>query len=199
LSPDPQHEIAAEREPDEPQRLAERRLQRAHRADHFRQQAGMEELPVEVVGIAVIAQVEAQDIEAALEELLAQRQHVQRLRTALPTVQQHHGAPAAERWSRAKALQAYAPATLEEHLPRCGEQRRGAARDRRTPSGRAGQHGLQMAVAKPQRRPEIIRRRSRACRACQARAAQRTRISTRLLALPARFHSPAVSSSVTVG
>src|SRR6185312_3149000 len=74
LRTDAQHEVAAERESDEPQWAAiHGQLQRTHGADHFRQEARMEETAVEMVCLAVVAQIEAQDVESAIEELLTER------------------------------------------------------------------------------------------------------------------------------
>ena len=45
--------------------------QRAHRAHHFGQPAGMEQLAVQMMRGAVIAQVEAHDFEAQREQVCA--------------------------------------------------------------------------------------------------------------------------------
>ena len=41
------------------------------------------------MAVAVVAQVEANDVETAIEQQLPERQHVERLRAAFPAVQQH--------------------------------------------------------------------------------------------------------------
>ena len=61
---DAQHEIAAQRKPREHHRHAGELLrERAHRAHHLGQPAGMEQLTIQVMSGAVIAQVEAHDLE----------------------------------------------------------------------------------------------------------------------------------------
>ena len=66
--------------------------ERAHGADHLGQAAGMKQLAIEVMRRAVIAQVEAHDLEACDEQGLRQRQHVRGVGAAFPAMQQHREA-----------------------------------------------------------------------------------------------------------
>ena len=136
-----QHEVAAEREADEHQSVRrEVRLQAAHGADHLRQPAGVEQLAVQVVRVAVVAQVQAHHVIAVVEQPLPERQDVERVRAALPAVQQHgeraatarHGSAGGRR--RMEGLQRDAVAAVEQQLAARRQQRpRRAAR----PSGDA--------------------------------------------------------------
>jgi hypothetical protein len=48
-------------------------LQATHRPDHLAEAAGMEQVAIEVMGIAMVTQIEAHHIEATLEQRLCQR------------------------------------------------------------------------------------------------------------------------------
>ena len=116
-----QHEVAAQREAREHQRHTREPLrQRAHRAHHFRQAAGMEQLAIEVMRGAVIAQVEAHDFEALLEQGLRHRQHIRGIGAAFPAVQQHRepfaGFTPAPCRAGMKALQRHAIAAFEQQF-----------------------------------------------------------------------------------
>ena len=108
----------------------------AHRADHLGQAAGVEQVPVEVMGLAVIAQVEAQHVEAAREQQLRRVTARRGVGAALPAVQQHHRAAVARRRARQEALQAHARAAVEQQLARRGEQRRRTPQDARRAASR---------------------------------------------------------------
>ncbi len=158
----------------------------------------MEQLAVEVVCGPVIAQVQADDIESPLEQLLRERQDIEGFRAAFPPVQQHDRASCAQRVARhgertgMEALKPHAIAAVEEHLPLRGHHRRRAARDRAATRSRTREHRLQMAVPQPAGRLEFffrLRGHGDLGENLQCR-----RISMRLLAAAARFHSPAVSS-----
>ena len=69
-------------------RVRERSLDRAHRADDLIEPARVEDLLVEVMARAVVAEIQAKDVAAELEQIAAERQHVHRIRAALPAVQQ---------------------------------------------------------------------------------------------------------------
>jgi hypothetical protein len=74
---DTQAEIPAERKTSQRQaRIRIQGLQAADRADDLRNAAGMEQLAVERVAAAVVAQVQAHDSEAALVQHLGDRQQV---------------------------------------------------------------------------------------------------------------------------
>jgi hypothetical protein len=64
------------------------RVQAANCAHDFRDAARVENFLVQVMARAVVAQVQARDVVARSEQRLGERQHVQRIRAALPTVQQ---------------------------------------------------------------------------------------------------------------
>ena len=85
---DPQHEIAAERKTaqEEPRRRKALR-NRPRRADDLGQPAGMKDAAVEVVALAVIAQIEPQNVEPVVEEQCTERDDVTRFRVAFPAVQ----------------------------------------------------------------------------------------------------------------
>jgi len=53
----------------------------------------MKKLFVEVVRIAMVSQIEPDDIEAVLVQRLRQRKHIQRLSAAFPTVQEYGERP----------------------------------------------------------------------------------------------------------
>jgi hypothetical protein len=76
----------------------------------------MKQLAVEMVRIAVITQIQAHYLEAALEKLLAERQNVEGGRATFPAVQQYgHPARALGRTGM-KALQANAVPAIQQNL-----------------------------------------------------------------------------------
>ncbi len=145
-----QQEVAAEGEPDEVHELAGKQsLQAVHGADHFRQPAGVEQLAVEVVRGAMIAQIQTNDVEASLEQLLCKRQDIEGLGAALPAMQQNDGCARPVLWTRMKALQTYAVAAVQKHLALGGDDGSRAACDRSAARRRTGKHRLQMAIPQP--------------------------------------------------
>src|SRR6185437_6810889 len=119
-----QQEVPPEREAGELQRLARiQLLQSAQRTDHVGQPARMKQLPVQMMRFAVIAQIEPQNLEAAIEELLRKGQYVQRLRAALPSVQDDGRAASAPVRTGPKALQTHALATVQQQLLLRGDHR----------------------------------------------------------------------------
>ena len=82
------------------------RLHARDGADDFGQAAGMEQLAVQRVRAAVVAQVEADHRHAALVEELRERQQVERVRAALPAVQQDREAGRARRRIRRRTRRA---------------------------------------------------------------------------------------------
>ena len=59
-----------------------------HRADHFVEPARMEDVLVQMMARAVIAEVQAEHVAAEVEQVAAERQHVDRIGAAFPAVQQ---------------------------------------------------------------------------------------------------------------
>src|SRR5581483_7490521 len=97
------------------------------------------------------------------------------------------------RRTRAEALQSNAFATVEEHL-RLGGNHWGSAARNRAPTHRgAREHRLEVPVSQPPGRMEVIVR--QLGRSLDEGRVQRSRISIRLFAAAALFHSPAVSSA----
>src|ERR1022692_1523124 len=71
LNCDAQHEVPAEREPDKMQGLTRQQaLQAMNGPDHLRQTTGMEQLAIQMMGIAVVAQVEAHHVKSEIKKLL---------------------------------------------------------------------------------------------------------------------------------
>ena len=157
---DPQAEIAAQRKAGQRQaRVRIQRLQAADRADDLRDAAGMEQLAVERVAAAMVAQVQAHDGEATLVQHLGDRQQVQRVGTALPAVQQHREPARRERALRVRigrpCQQADTVAAIEDQLAARRQHRAGPPLDRTAPHRQARKHRLQVAIAEPGRRPEL--------------------------------------------
>src|SRR5690348_1433831 len=116
----------------------------------------MEQLPVQMMGITVVPQVESYDLKAALEKQLRQREYVQGLRAAFPTMQKDGHPAGAVLWTRVKTLQPNSIAAVEQEGFLSSDYRRGPAHDRSTARRRACQHGLQVPVPEPPRRLEIF-------------------------------------------
>jgi hypothetical protein len=66
------------------------RLQALDRADDFQDATGMKKSGIEVMAVTMVAEVEPEDVVARIEKMPAQRQDVERLRTALPAMQQYN-------------------------------------------------------------------------------------------------------------
>ena len=137
----------------------------------------MKQLAVQMVGVAVIAQVQPHDLETAVKELLAERKNVQGFSTAFPTVQQHGHPPCGLRWAGVKTLQADAVTAIEQDRLLGGDQGRRATRDRSPSCARTCEHRLQVFVPEPPRWLEIgavidhggtAPKRLGACRTCAA-------------------------------
>ncbi len=79
-----------------------RPCRRCRRSDHLRQAAGMEDLAVQVMSVAVVAQVQAHHIKAEIKELLGEREDIDGVAVALPAVQQHRDALDAARCRHAQ-------------------------------------------------------------------------------------------------
>jgi len=114
----------------------------------------MEDPRVEVVGVAVVAEVQPHHVEALLEHPRGGHAHVAGLGAALPAVQQQRQAdrrrPA--RQAAVPGLQAHAVAAVEDQF--AGERATGRqqllAAAQAHPAGR--QHRLQVRIAQPRRR-----------------------------------------------
>jgi len=117
-------------------------LQGVHRADHFRQAAGMEQLAIEVMRVAVIAQVEPITSKRCANSCAPATG-----RTASPRCPPSRAAaPPEVRWrapDSTEALQPHARAAIEQQLALRSQQRRGGAQDAAATPGGARQHGLQ--------------------------------------------------------
>src|SRR5450631_80768 len=143
------------------QRLAGKHfLQAPNGPLHLGQTTRMEQLTVQVMRIAVIAQIEAHDVEPQIKKLLRERQNIERFGVALPAMDEDRdprGArdPAA-RWIGMETLQAHAVATIEENLTARGAQCRRAWHHPAPPHRQARQNGLQMAITQPSRRTKIV-------------------------------------------
>jgi hypothetical protein len=78
-----------------------------------------------MLGLAMIAQVEPDDLEAPLEEMLSERYDVRRVRTAFPAVKKdchaRNIAPAAIWRDRMECEQTHTVATIEDFTPRSGD------------------------------------------------------------------------------
>ena len=108
--------------------IREHRVQAAYGADDLRDAARVENFLVQVMALAVVAQVQARDVVARFEQRLRKRQQVQRIRAAFPTVQQHGQAircgQAEIFLGRDVGEQSHAFAAIDDHLPRCGHEPR---------------------------------------------------------------------------
>jgi hypothetical protein len=109
----------------------------------------MKQLAVEMVRIAVIAKIQPHYLEAALEELLAERQNVEGRRATLPAVQQYGDLAGALGRTGMKALQANAVTAVQQNRLLHRHNGGGPPRDRAPTGARAGQHGLQVSVSEP--------------------------------------------------
>ena len=162
------------------------RLKPRDGSDDLGQAAGMEQLAVQPMRAAVIAQVEPEHGESALMEKFREREQVKRLGTAFPAMQQDRqaalSAAAAGGRLRELAHQANAVAAVEDERTARGHHRRCAPFDRAPAKRQARQNRLDVAVRKPARRAENHR--------------STMLISMRLLDWAAAFHCPAVACSM---
>ena len=128
-----------------------------HSGDDLRQARRVEQLAVQVMARAVIAQVQAEHREAVREQVCARRQQVRRVRGAVPAVDQDREAAFRAWMRRIHSVQANAVAAVEDLLARGGLQRTRAAAYQRAARTAAREPGLQVCVAEPRRRPEVGR------------------------------------------
>lgn len=163
-----QREVAAQRIAGGQQRRCRKAPpQIAGGIDHFVQPIGMEQVHIEVVGAAVVAEVEPEHLVAARQQLRGGQAHVAGVGTAFPAVQQQHGAAwlgGAGRHAE-PALQAHAVAAVED--VRAGGRTAGGEQlfAATHAQGAGTQHRLQMRVAQPTRGEVVggIHHRQRAC------------------------------------
>ena len=122
----------------------------------------MEYPGIQVVAFAVVAQVEAHDVEAVVEQPLSERQDVERLGTPFPAVQKH-GETLRRRSAdvllrRVVREQPHALAAVEQQGPGGADELATTPLDTRPPERQARKHGLGVPVGKPGRWPEVTRR-----------------------------------------
>src|SRR6185369_8934729 len=156
-----QSKVAAQRKAADQQRsFGEAVGNLAHRADHLVDAARMEQVAVQVMGLAVIAEVQAKYVAAFGEQSAAGVQDVARLRAAFPAVQQYrkrarlrqHGL------ARVKSLQARAAAAIEDVFGRTLLERGAAAPEQPAAHAAGGQRRLQVRTAQPAPRREFAGR-----------------------------------------
>ena len=188
-------------------------LERAHAPRHVSQATAMKHLAVEMMRGAVIAQVQPHDAEAVLPQQRGERQHVARVGTALPAVQQQRELRPWRVRGRMEGLQPHPLAAVEQQLCEAASSAAARWRTGRVRGGNPPRIDCRWPLASRPRnlgswdvmavRWSGFRRRgsprgypeetsSRQGAACQC-------TSTRLLAAAARFHSPALSMSLTGG
>jgi hypothetical protein len=177
-------------------------LQFAHGAHHLGDAAGMEQLGIEVVAVAVVTQVQADDVVPRVEQALPERQQVQRAGAALPAVQQHRELG---RWrtagvglAREQREQPHAIATVDEKFTRDLAQDRRAPLDAGAAQRQARVDRLDVRVAQPPGWHEV-RRRPGLRPVGWAHALGRIRNSTRLFWAATVFQTPAVVFSSCSG
>ncbi len=113
----------------------------------------MEDVLVQMMARAVIAEVEPEDVAALVEQMAAERQHVHRIGAAFPAVQQDR--EIARRRSargfltRVMAEQAHAVTAIDDLSIRNRQHRPGATRDQRPAQAQAGHDGLEVGVGEP--------------------------------------------------
>src|SRR5579859_768594 len=114
-----------------------------------------------MMGFAVIAKIEAHDLEPTLEQLLRKRQDVERVRTPLPTMQDHNRLAVTVGGTGNKRLQTDIVAAIEQQLLLCTEQRRAPLLYAAPTRHSARQNRLHMAITEPAGRPEVFVRSKR--------------------------------------
>jgi len=134
-------------------------LQFAHGTDHFGDAARMEDSGIEVVTVAVIAQIEARDVVAGIEEFLSEREQVHRVCAAFPAVQQHGEAvgrqPSRIRLRCDQREQAHTVAAIDCDLPRRLAQHGCAPLDPRPSQRQARVDRLHVVMSQPPGRHEV--------------------------------------------
>ena len=147
---DAQREVAAERIAGDAQRqVGEAFRHRPHRADHLGDAAGVEQVLVQVMGIAVIAEMQPEHVEAFGQHPGAGMQQVARLGTAFPAVQQHDQA---ERLRTlllrgVEALKPHVFAAVQDVLDLARHETAGSPTCRHAAQAAGGEHRLHMRIA----------------------------------------------------
>ena len=125
---------------------------------HFVDQVGVEDAGVEMMGIAVVAEVQPYHVEALLEHARGRHAHVAGFGAAFPAVQQQRHALGLAAFDMAvPALQAHAIAAIENQLfaDRAGRSQQQQAALQAHAAG--AEHRLQVRVAQPARRLVVSR------------------------------------------
>ena len=126
----------------------------------------MEYLAVEVVALAVIAQIEPQDVESICDQLGAERHHIAGLSAAFPAVQNqrnptlcransHLFRPDIPPGQTQESLQADTVAAIEQPFPRVCKKGRPSSAGEPLYEWQITDHRLHMAVAQSARRREF--------------------------------------------
>ena len=153
-----QREITAEREAADRERpRREFPRDRADGADDFVDAAGMKDVGVEMMRLAVVAEIQAKHVETFAQKAHAGVEHVVGSRAAFPPVKQDDEAARSRRLPlrRMETLQAHA-VTAVEHVFGCGGFDVAAAKAQQPAAQPArGEHGLDVRIAQQQRRMEV--------------------------------------------
>src|SRR6185437_6305600 len=166
----------------------------AQRMHHLVDAAGVEQRLVEAVAVAVVAEVEPEDVPAFGEQPTAGLQYISGIDAAFPTVEQH-GESARFRRDALRGVgpgEAHAAAAIDHH--RLGALQHGLCRawQQQAPDATRGQHGLHVSTAQQPRRQEVLSARQiHAARSASA-AAMRSRDCS---AMRRRPSEPAVTGA----
>src|SRR5580658_3369990 len=126
----------------------------------------MEDLAVEVVALAVIAQIQPQDVESICGQLGAEGDHVAGLSAAFPAVQyqsnpplcrvnRHLFRPAISRCQTQESLQAHTVAAIDQPLPRVSKEHRASVAGEPLHEWQVADNRLHLTVAQSARRREF--------------------------------------------
>src|SRR5262245_46012487 len=116
----------------------------------------MEQIAIEMMGLAMVAQIQAHHLVATIKHQLRQRQDVQRLRAALPAVHYDDRPSRTANRTGPETLQAHAITASEKHLLLGRDHAGRTLQDGAPARSGARQHRLHVAVAEPSRWPEIF-------------------------------------------
>jgi hypothetical protein len=135
-------------------------LDAAHRTDHLGDAARVEYSFVQVMARAVIAEVEAQHVEALVEEELPEGQDVEGLRAAFPAMEQHGEAlrcrSARSLLDRVMRQQSHPVAAVEHQVLRGLEQCPAAPQHAQPPQRQARIDRLDVRISQPRWRDEVV-------------------------------------------
>ena len=132
----------------------------------------MEYLAVEVMALAVIAQIEPQHVESICDQLGAERHHIAGLGAAFPAVQNQRNPPLCQVDSHVfrpaippgqtqESLQADTVAAIEQPFPRVRKERQATSAGEPLYEWQVADHRLHLTVAQSARRREFPLRRQR--------------------------------------